>query len=76
MKRGARRSFTNAPSDKTDGMPARRRGLLCRLGFHEAEPEGMFRGAHFHSHCRGCGAAMIRRGACWSMAPKPPGRPR
>lgn len=72
MRRATRQGSSNA-ARRADGGEARPRriGLLCRLGCHEAEPEpeGAFQGAHFLSRCRGCGAAMVRTGASWSMVP-------
>lgn len=63
--------LSNVPRDDAvaGGTPPRRRSLLCRLGCHEAEADGVFHGAQFQSRCRGCGTLMIRRGACWSVAP-------
>ncbi|WP_166038061.1 hypothetical protein [Sphingosinicella sp. YJ22] len=70
MRRTARLGSNNAPRGAGSGEARPRRiGLLCRLGCHEAEPDGAFQGAHFLSRCRGCGAAMVRTGASWSMAP-------
>ena len=67
MTRPARPGLSNLPR-AGDALPSRRTPLLCRLGCHEAEAGGAFQGAAFHSHCRGCGAPMVRRGACWSLA--------
>ena len=67
MSRRPRSGLSNLPSGR-DSPPSQRMGLLCRLGCHEAEAGGAFQGAAFHSHCRGCGAPMVRRGACWSLA--------
>jgi len=62
-----RRRISNAPQH---GAPdeAAPRSWLCRLGCHEASPEGAFHGGAYHSACRRCATPMIRRGASWNVA--------